>query len=133
MCCRAERFLTWTKLPAVSLQDNYPDMDVTCMEASPFYLAKARDNMKYWRRLRAPDSQKGDVDTFIQGLAEDIPALDDTFDVVCAGAAVPCAIALLLLSADEFSVQGAVYETESVVKQHEACIMCITLWLDKRR
>ena len=63
-------------------QDNYPDMDVTCMEASPFYLAKARENMKYWRRLRAPATQKGDEDKFIQGLAEDIPAPDDSFDVV---------------------------------------------------
>ena len=36
---------------AVAVQDNYPEMEVTCMDLSPFYLAKARENMKYWCAL----------------------------------------------------------------------------------
>lgn len=45
-------------------QDNYPDMEMTCLDLSPFYLAKARENLKYWRSKRAPGSI--DTDKFIQ-------------------------------------------------------------------
>lgn len=41
-------------------------MDVTCLDLSPYYLANARDNLKYWRRVRAPASQKDTTDKFIQ-------------------------------------------------------------------
>lgn len=75
VACGTGRFATFVK-------DNYNDMEVTCMDASPFYLAKARENMAYWRQLRAPASQKNEVDLFVQGLAEDIPAEDNSFDVV---------------------------------------------------
>jgi hypothetical protein len=47
-----------------AIQDNYPDMEMTCLDLSPFYLAKARENLKYWRSKRAPGSI--DTDTFIQ-------------------------------------------------------------------
>ena len=47
-------------------QDNYPEMDITCLDLSPFYLEKSRDNMDYWRRMRAPASQKISTDKFIQ-------------------------------------------------------------------
>jgi hypothetical protein len=33
---------------AIALQDNWPELEVTCLELSPFYLAKARENMRYW-------------------------------------------------------------------------------------
>ncbi len=29
-------------------QDNWPEMEITCLDLSPFYLAKARENMRYW-------------------------------------------------------------------------------------
>ena len=41
-------------------------MDITCLDLSPFYLEKSRDNMDYWRRMRAPASQKISTDKFIQ-------------------------------------------------------------------
>jgi hypothetical protein len=41
-------------------------MDITCLDLSPFYLEKSRDNMDYWRRMRAPPSQKISTDKFIQ-------------------------------------------------------------------
>jgi hypothetical protein len=47
-------------------QDNYPEMDITCLDLSPFYLEKSRENMDYWRRMRAPASQKNTTDAFIQ-------------------------------------------------------------------
>jgi ubiquinone/menaquinone biosynthesis C-methylase UbiE len=57
-------------------------MDVTCLDLSPYYLANARDNLKYWRQIRAPASQKHTSDTFIQAAAEDISADDNSYDVV---------------------------------------------------
>ena len=39
---------------------------MTCLDLSPFYLEKARENMDYWRRMRAPASQKNTSDNFIQ-------------------------------------------------------------------
>jgi hypothetical protein len=41
-------------------------MDITCLDLSPFYLEKSRENMDYWRRMRAPASQKDTTDTFFQ-------------------------------------------------------------------
>ena len=46
------------------LQDNYPNMDMTCLDLSPFYLAKARENLQYWRSKRAPGAAS--TDEFIQ-------------------------------------------------------------------
>jgi hypothetical protein len=61
--------LCWSVLTTmwcVTCQDNYPEMDITCLDLSPFYLEKSRDNMDYWRRMRAPASQKISTDKFIQ-------------------------------------------------------------------
>ena len=33
---------------SIALQDNWPELEITCMDLSPFYLAKARENMRYW-------------------------------------------------------------------------------------
>lgn len=73
VACGTGRFATFIK-------DNYPDMEMTCLDLSPFYLAKARENLKYWRSKRAPGSL--DTDTFIQAAAENMPADDNTYDVV---------------------------------------------------
>jgi ubiquinone/menaquinone biosynthesis C-methylase UbiE len=75
VACGTGRFATFVK-------DNYPEMDVTCLDLSPYYLANARDNLKYWRQIRAPASQKHTSDTFIQAAAEDISADDNSYDVV---------------------------------------------------
>lgn len=61
-----------TALPSGS-QDNYSEMDVTCLDLSPFYLAKARENMGYWRRMRAPASQKDTTDSFVQACSTLLP------------------------------------------------------------
>jgi hypothetical protein len=41
-------------------------MDMTCLDLSPYYLERSRENMDYWRRMTAPASQKNTTDTFIQ-------------------------------------------------------------------
>mmetsp|Transcript_8963 Transcript_8963/g.39458 ORF Transcript_8963/g.39458 Transcript_8963/m.39458 type:complete len:320 (+) Transcript_8963:67-1026(+) len=45
LACGTGRFLTFAR-------DNYPKMDVTGLELSPFYLAEARKNGAYWEKLR---------------------------------------------------------------------------------
>eukprot|EP00198_Chlamydomonas_reinhardtii_P006152 XP_001695488.1 menaquinone biosynthesis methyltransferase UbiE/COQ5 [Chlamydomonas reinhardtii] len=68
------------------IKDAYPDMRTVCSDLSPFYLARARNNMRYWRRLRARGRFLGGVDEtgteFLQTAAEDIAAPDDSFDIV---------------------------------------------------
>lgn len=46
------------------LQDNYPEMELTCLDLSFPYLENARENLQYWRSKRAPNNNT--VDTFIQ-------------------------------------------------------------------
>ncbi|KAG2430118.1 hypothetical protein HXX76_010217 [Chlamydomonas incerta] len=68
------------------IKDAYPDMRTVCSDLSPFYLARARNNMRYWRSLRAPGRSLGGVDEtgteFLQTAAEDIAAPDESFDIV---------------------------------------------------
>ena len=45
LACGTGRFLTFVR-------DNYPKMDVTGLDLSPFYLAEARKNGAYWEKLR---------------------------------------------------------------------------------
>ncbi|GAB4819943.1 hypothetical protein N2152v2_006989 [Parachlorella kessleri] len=79
VACGTGRFATFVK-------DNYPTMDLTLLDLSPFYLAEARNNMAYWKRKRAADKFLGGVDgngtTFMQGAAESIAAPDASYDVV---------------------------------------------------
>ena len=67
-------------------QDNWPQMDVTCLDLSPYYLAEARANLARWARLRAPGLAMGGVDgngaAFLQAAAETIPQPDASFDAV---------------------------------------------------
>lgn len=44
------------------LQDNYPTMSTIASDLSPFYLSKARDNVKYWKSMRAPSLDLGGTD-----------------------------------------------------------------------
>jgi hypothetical protein len=48
------------------MQDNYPDMHITCLNMSPCHLERSHKNMDYWRRMRAQASPKNTTDTFIQ-------------------------------------------------------------------
>ena len=48
LACGTGRFLTFVR-------DNYPEMDVTGLDLSPFYLAEARKNNEYWERFSARD------------------------------------------------------------------------------
>ncbi|KAI7837521.1 hypothetical protein COHA_008657 [Chlorella ohadii] len=71
---------------ATFVKDNYPGLQLTVSDLSPFYLAEARSNMKYWKRLRAPDAQLGGVDgtgaTFLQTAAEKLDVPDNSQDIV---------------------------------------------------
>ena len=49
LACGTGRFLTFVR-------DNYPKMDVTGLDLSPFYLAEARDNAEYWEKLRGGET-----------------------------------------------------------------------------
>lgn len=73
------RFATYVK-------DNYPGLQLTVSDLSPFYLAEARENMRYWKRMRAPDAQLGGVDgagvTFLQTAAEKLDVPDNSQDIV---------------------------------------------------
>ena len=70
------------------VQDNYPNMDYTALDLSPYYLYEARNNMKDWHRLRQPKLDMGGVDGsgahFLQAAAESIPQPDASHDVVSA-------------------------------------------------
>lgn len=39
--------------PPPPLQDNFPTLNTIASDLSPFYLAKARDNIRYWKSQRA--------------------------------------------------------------------------------
>lgn len=68
------------------MQDNYPRMDYTALDLSPYYLYEARSNIKSWHRLRQPNLKMGGVDGsgthFLQAAAESIPQPDESQDVV---------------------------------------------------
>ena len=70
----------------LALQDNYPRMDYTAQDLSPYYLYEARNNIKNWHRLRQPNLNMGGVDGsgthFLQAAAESIPQDDASHDVV---------------------------------------------------
>ena len=67
-------------------QDNYPRMDLTLLDLSPYYLLEARKNLKYWADKRAPSKALGGADgtgcSYLQAPAEAIPQPDASFDVV---------------------------------------------------
>ncbi len=85
------------------IKDTWPSMRTVVSDLSPFYLAKARENVRYWARLRrnvssvgdssssgssgsARGAWRGDVDgcgvEYLQTAAEKIDAPDGSFDVV---------------------------------------------------
>jgi ubiquinone/menaquinone biosynthesis C-methylase UbiE len=64
LACGTGRFLTFVK-------DNYPRLQVTALDLSPAYLAKARDLLKPWRRV-----------DFIEAAAEATGLADSCCDVV---------------------------------------------------
>ena len=74
------------KISAFRAQDNYPHMDYTALDLSPYYLYEARSNIKDWHRLRQPKLSMGGVDGsgahFLQAAAEKIPQPDASHDVV---------------------------------------------------
>ncbi|CAG9465589.1 unnamed protein product [Pedinophyceae sp. YPF-701] len=75
LACGTGRFGTFVR-------DNYPLADLTLLDASPFYLQAARDNMRYWESLRGSQRSLGRV-SFVQGMAEQLTAVEDaSMDVV---------------------------------------------------
>lgn len=71
------------------MQDNFPDMEVTAQDLSPYYLAEARSNAEHWRDVRQPGANLGGYEgtgfNFLQAAAEAMPVADNTFDVVRTG------------------------------------------------
>lgn len=72
-------------LNLINVQDNYPGLAITQLELSPFYLQEARKNMNYWRKMRGASAQRATPiaeDRFLHAPAENIPAPDNSYDVV---------------------------------------------------
>eukprot|EP00878_Enallax_costatus_P019970 GHUV01021087.1.p1 GENE.GHUV01021087.1~~GHUV01021087.1.p1 ORF type:complete len:502 (+),score=114.24 GHUV01021087.1:180-1685(+) len=77
--CGTGRFHTFVK-------DNYPTMSTIASDLSPFYLSKARDNVKYWKSMRAASLDLGGTDKtgtdYMQCAMESIPLPDASVDAV---------------------------------------------------
>ncbi|KAK9815790.1 hypothetical protein WJX72_009506 [[Myrmecia] bisecta] len=79
VACGTGRFATF-------LKDNWPQMELTALDLSPYYLQEARNNMRHWHTRRAADLQMGGLEgtgaRFLQAPAENIPDPNNTYDVV---------------------------------------------------
>jgi ubiquinone/menaquinone biosynthesis C-methylase UbiE len=79
VACGTGRFATFFK-------DNWPSADLTLADLSPFYLAEARQNLRYWKSQRAAGAALPGVDrngaAFLQAAAEALPAPDASYDLV---------------------------------------------------
>jgi len=64
---------------ATFVRDNFPEMKATISDLSPFYLAEAVENEKYWRSFANPESTPA---SFVQANVEDLPFEDSSFDVL---------------------------------------------------
>lgn len=71
--CGTGRFNTF-------MRDNWPEMDVTASDLSPYYLEEARKNGAYWEREFAPPGARHA--TFVQANAEALPFKSGSFDFV---------------------------------------------------
>lgn len=72
--CGTGRFATF-------LRDNLPEAHVTVSDLSPYYLEKARENDRYWRKFTGKDKTTHPV-TCVQANAEHLPFPDNSFDAV---------------------------------------------------
>lgn len=80
VACGTGRFHTFIK-------DNYPTMKTVASDLSPFYLGRARDNVRYWHETAGKDmgdlgGSDGTGTEFYQCAAEKVPAPDESFDIV---------------------------------------------------
>ncbi|KAI3437854.1 hypothetical protein D9Q98_000300 [Chlorella vulgaris] len=71
---------------ATFVKDNYPQMQLIVSDLSPFYLQEARNNMQYWKQMRASGAHFGGADgtgvTFLQTAAEKLDVPDSSVDIV---------------------------------------------------
>lgn len=95
-------------------------MRTVCSDLSPFYLKRARDNMKEWKRLRQPNKWLGGVDDagveYFQMAAEAIDAPDSSFDIVVS--------VYLFHELPEPVRRKAVQEFYRVLKPGGLCVLC---------
>eukprot|EP00977_Amphora_coffeiformis_P020509 scaffold8325_cov165-Amphora_coffeaeformis.AAC.2 len=84
VACGTGRFATFAR-------DEFPTSRMTLVDLSPFYLAKARDNIKYWQDYRGStamklatgkESRAPETTEFVQANAEKLPFPDNYFDAV---------------------------------------------------
>eukprot|EP00879_Flechtneria_rotunda_P014865 GHRR01015532.1.p1 GENE.GHRR01015532.1~~GHRR01015532.1.p1 ORF type:complete len:444 (+),score=155.17 GHRR01015532.1:980-2311(+) len=77
--CGTGRFHTF-------LKDNWPTLRTIASDLSPFYLARARDNVNYWKRQRAAELDLGGKDNtgteYMQCAMESMPLADASVDAV---------------------------------------------------
>ena len=77
VACGTGRFATF-------LRDNFPEVNLTLSDLSPYYLEKARENDAYWLKFTEMDTTGIKPATFVQANAEHLPFPDSTFDAVLA-------------------------------------------------
>lgn len=82
--CGTGRLATFTR-------DEFPTSQMTLVDLSPFYLAKARDNIRYWQDYRGSTAMKlatgrerraPETTQFVHANAEKLPFPDNYFDAV---------------------------------------------------
>ena len=64
------------------LKDNWPLMNTTCSDLSPFYLQEAFENMEYFAKYtKSVTGRDITFPKFVQAKAEDLPFPDSSFDI----------------------------------------------------
>lgn len=69
---------------ATYVRDNWPGIDYVVSDLSPFYLEKARGNMRYWERTAGRKKKDSGRVRYLQAMAENLPMADSSVDVVFA-------------------------------------------------
>lgn len=69
---------------ATFVRDNWPDAEYLLSDLSPFYLQKARENMRYWESTAEHGRKSQGKVRYVQARAEKLPVGDGEADVVFA-------------------------------------------------
>lgn len=64
------------------VRDNWPEIDLTISDLSPFYLQKARKAMQTWEKIRGHTSHNVGPLRYLQANAENLPLKPNSVDIV---------------------------------------------------
>jgi ubiquinone/menaquinone biosynthesis C-methylase UbiE len=63
------------------IKDNWPEMNSICSDLSPFYLAKARENIQLWRQQATNNTAPFNT-AFLQSSVEKLSVEDESVDII---------------------------------------------------